>query len=63
VVAGSCAAPGEALIELRPLVVEDGASRSQLPVAASALRWGGFAMVLRDDGGRVIGCANLTVYP
>ena len=63
VVAGSCAAPGEALVELRPLDVEDGASQSKLPVAASALRWGGFAMVLRDAGGSVIGCANLTVYP
>lgn len=63
VVAGDCAAPGAPLIELRPLDVEDGASQSHLPVAASALRWGGFAMVLRDAGGHVIGCSNLTVYP
>jgi hypothetical protein len=59
VAAGTCAAPGEVLIELHPLDVADTVSATRLPVSRAVLRLGGFVVVVRDRAGAVVGCADL----
>jgi hypothetical protein len=57
--AGSCAAPGEALLELRPLEPTEEESTLRVPVSGSALRLGGFVVLVTDAGGDAVGCADL----
>jgi outer membrane biosynthesis protein TonB len=56
---GNCVLPGAALVDLRPLEAPETAITTPLPLSGSALRFGGFVVVVRDGDGTPVGCTEL----
>ena len=56
--AGACSAPGEVLARLAQIDIGESASTSTVPTSPTALRFGGFVVLVRSD--TPVGCGQIT---